>query len=130
MITVKDLTIDKVDLNEGIVKIVFGASKLGDGDLVGQTDFEFMSSLNSVEFVEEELERGRRNILFDMKNIRRVDSTGLWTVFECHKKSQKRNVKFGIINVNEFVMKRFKSTTMDKQVNIFETEKEAIEFLR
>ncbi len=127
----KELIIDKVDCPDGIVKIVMGSIKDKSAGLItGDIDLNFATNGDCFDFVESVINKGNHKIIFDMANIIFIDSCGTWAIFECYKKANAKNGNMAIINVRERPYTRFKSVRMDEKLSIFETEEEAIEYLR
>ncbi len=127
----KELMFDKMELPDGIVKVVMGSIKdKSTGLIKGGIELDFATNGRLVDFVEKIINDGNHKIVFDMANIDRVDSSGMWAAFECHKKVIKFNGTMAIINIRKQVYTTFESVCMTNQVNIFETEEEAVSFLK
>jgi len=124
------LMVDKIDLPDGIVKVVLGSGKNEEGRVAGDFVLDFANDGICVDAIETILNEGKSKLIFDMVNVTHVDSSGMWAVFESHKKTKAKKGKMGIINVKEKVYNTFKSLHMTNNVNIFDNEEAAIVFLR
>jgi len=121
----------KVAVNASIIRVNLGASLSADKQSVTGTvelDIEsqnyFMDMLNSI------FEEGKNNILVDLTNITYIDSSGLWALFEGHKKAQQRNGNLILLNPTKDVKRVLDITKMSSKLKIFSDEKEALEALK
>lgn len=65
------------------------------------------------------------NVILDLKNVIYIDSSGLWSLFEAHKKSMQTNLKFILINITKDVRRVFDITKMSSKFAIFNSLEEA-----
>ena len=70
-----------------------------------------------------------KNIIFDFKNIRFMDSSGIGVIIGRYKKISNDGGKVSVINVNPRVKKIFDLSGMNKIVSIYDTHEEAISSL-
>lgn len=70
-----------------------------------------------------------KNIVFDFRNIRFMDSSGIGVIIGRYKKICKDGGKVFIVNVNERVKKIFTLSGMNKIVNICDNYEHAISSL-
>ena len=70
-----------------------------------------------------------KNIVFDFKNIRFMDSSGIGVIIGRYKKISNDGGKVSVINVNDRVKKIFDLSGMNKIVNIYDTHEEVISSL-
>ncbi|MGL5313714.1 MAG: anti-sigma F factor antagonist [Peptostreptococcaceae bacterium] len=70
-----------------------------------------------------------KNIIFDFKNIRFMDSSGIGVIIGRYKKISNDGGKVSVVNVNARVKKIFDLSGMDKIISIYETSEEAISSL-
>ena len=70
-----------------------------------------------------------KNIIFDFKNIRFMDSSGIGVIIGRYKKISNDGGKVSVINVNARVKKIFDLSGMNKIVSIYDTNEEAISSL-
>ena len=61
-----------------------------------------------------------KNIVFDFKNIRFMDSSGIGIIIGRYKKISNDGGKVCVINVNERVQKIFKLSGMNKIIDIYD----------
>ena len=70
-----------------------------------------------------------KNIIFDFKNIRFMDSSGIGVIIGRYKKIANDGGKVSVINVNARVKKIFDLSGMNKIINIYDTHEQAISSL-
>ena len=116
----------KKKLNEDSLLITFG-KELGDNKEISGTleldienQSEFMENINSI------LDDGINNIILNLCNITYIDSSGLWALFECHKKTSLKNGKIIILSPKKDVSRVLDITKMSSKINVLQDEKKAI----
>ena len=65
-------------------------------------------------------------ILFDLKKLEFIDSSGIGFLVICFNIVRKRNAKLGFCDLNEFILDIFTSTHLDSVLSIYTDENEAI----
>ena len=65
-----------------------------------------------------------KNIIFDFKNIRFMDSSGIGVIIGRYKKISSEGGRVSVVNVNERVKKIFNLSGMNKIINIYDTYEE------
>ena len=65
-----------------------------------------------------------KNIIFDFKNIRFMDSSGIGVIIGRYKKVSSEGGKVSVVNVNDRVKKIFNLSGMNKIINIYDTYEE------
>ena len=65
-----------------------------------------------------------KNIVFDFKNIRFKDSSGIGVIIGRYKKISREGGKVSVVNVNDRVKKIFNLSGMNKIINIYDTYEE------
>jgi anti-anti-sigma factor len=65
------------------------------------------------------------NVILDLKNVIYIDSSGLWSLFEGHKKGLQTNLKFILINITKDVKRVFDITKMSSKFAIYNSFEEA-----
>ena len=65
-----------------------------------------------------------KNIVFDFKNIRFMDSSGIGVIIGRYKKISSEGGKVSVVNVNDRVKKIFNLSGMNKIINIYDTYEE------
>jgi len=67
------------------------------------------------------------HIILDMQYVDYIDSSGLWAVFELHKKITEKKGVFVLININENIKRLF--TRISYYIHISESEQHAISII-
>ena len=61
-----------------------------------------------------------------MENVSYIDSSGLWALFEGHKKAAQRGGKLVLLNPTKDVRRVLDITKMSSKIQIFTTQTEAL----
>jgi len=78
---------------------------------------------------EESIEKGYKKVILDFSKTRYIDSTGLGIIVAIHKQTLMNAGALALINFDSNIRNLLKMTSLDRIFNIFDSEKEAIEFL-
>jgi anti-anti-sigma factor len=115
-------------LESDILKIEFSPSD-GDTDLSDGIEFDIENQGKFVELIETVLDQKSPHILLDMTNITYIDSSGLWALFEGHRKTQRIGRSFFLCNVTKDVKRVLVITQLASKFVIVDSEAEAIKSL-
>ena len=122
------MEIFKSQVAEDVVKLSMGAELSEDDRSVSGTiemDIEnqskFMDRVNSLL-----LDENISNILVDLSQIAYIDSSGLWALFEGHKKASQKNGKLILLSPNSDVRRVLDITKMSKKIEIYDSEQDAL----
>ncbi|HOA17241.1 MAG TPA: STAS domain-containing protein [Fervidobacterium sp.] len=93
-------------------------------------EFDLNNSYGIKEYIyTEAFDKGYIHVLLDFSGTEYIDSTGLGTIVALHKQSLMKAGSIAFVNFDENIKKLLKMTALDRVLNIFESEKDAIEFL-
>lgn len=95
----------------------------------GGFELDFFSQPEFLEIINERVENWGAKLLFDMGNISYMDSSGLWTLVELHKKTSQAGGVFVLLNPMDDIKSLLDMTDLVSKLVIFEDEKKAIEYL-
>ncbi|MGL4913544.1 MAG: anti-sigma F factor antagonist [Romboutsia sp.] len=70
-----------------------------------------------------------KNIIFDFKNIKFMDSSGIGVIIGRYKKVSSEGGKVSVVNVNARVKKIFDLSGMNKIIGIYDTYEEIVSSL-
>ena len=115
-------------LESDILKIEFSPSD-GDTDFSDGIEFDIENQGKFVELIETVLDQKSPHILLDMTNITYIDSSGLWALFEGHRKTQRIGRSFFLCNVTKDVKRVLVITQLASKFVIVDSEAEAIKSL-
>lgn len=116
-------------LTSDILKIEFFHSE-GDADSVSDgIEFDIENQGKFVELIETILDQKSPHILLDMTNITYIDSSGLWALFEGHRKTQRIGRSFFLCNVTKDVKRVLVITQLASKFIIVDNEADAIKSL-
>lgn len=114
---------------EGIVKIEIGLERNENNTLSGSVELDIESQANFVEVINTIFEDGQANIIVDMSNISYIDSSGLWALFEGHKKATQKEGIMILLNPTKDVKRVLDITKMSSKLKIMSSEEDAIKVI-
>lgn len=122
----------KTPLENGtIIKINIGTKYDKQTDTVsGNIELDIENQAHFVELVTSIFEEGSSKIIINMTNISYIDSSGLWALFEGHKKATQRNGKMVLLNPTKDVKRVLDITKMSSKIEVFKSESAAINRLK
>jgi len=112
--------------NDGVVKIEIGLEKNDTNALTGTVELDIENQANFVEMINTIFEDGQTNIIVDMSNISYIDSSGLWALFESHKKATQKEGTMVLLKPTKDVKRVLDITKMSSKMKIVDTEDEAL----
>ena len=121
----------KESLNDGeIIKIHIGKeiSKSGEG-VSGSIELDIENQAYFIEIIASRFDEVVTKIIIDMKNIAYIDSSGLWALFEGHKKAIQQEAILILLSPAKDVKRVLEITKMSSKMKVYESEKEAIQAL-
>jgi anti-sigma B factor antagonist len=121
----------KETIEEGkIIKVDIGTEyNKESSEMLGSVELDIENQSQFVEIINSIFEEGSSRILVNMANITYIDSSGLWALFEGHKKAAQKNTKMVLLSPTKDVRRVLDITKMSSKMEIFDTEKEAIKKL-
>ena len=121
------MEIVKKELTPTVVKLSFGAQLDDAGAGVkGSVELDIENQGLFIETIHNILQDGKQNIVLDMSGITYIDSSGLWALFEGHKKVTQKSLKMVIFGVTKDVRRVLDITKMSSKLTLVESEKEAL----
>ncbi len=85
-----------------------------DGDILGLNQFHTLN-----DFIDKEIKEGIKIFIFDLTNLKSINSSGLGILISSLKNVKKSGGSLKIINASEKILNIFKLTKLD---NVFEFE--------
>ena len=124
------MEIVKVPVKKGVIKFEIGS----DFDEVtntvsGKVELDIESQSKFVEVVNNCFDEGVIHIVVDMQNVNYIDSSGLWALFEGHKKAAQKNGKLVLVAPTKDVRRVLDITKMSSKIEIYEASAEAVAHL-
>ena len=113
------------EVRNNICIISLGARKEGNA-VSGEIELDVDNNYMLTETVEEELNKGQKNFVLEMKFINYVDSSGLGAIFDSYKQVTEKGGGFRILNPNADVRRVLDITKISKKINIYNKEEEAL----
>lgn len=116
--TIKDTEVIKIDIANEIDEKT--------KELNGNIELDIENQLYFIELIDAILEQESSNLIINMSHITYIDSSGLWALFEIHKKAQLNNGKIILLNPTKDVKRVLDITKMSSKLIIEEKEQSAI----
>ena len=121
----------KTPIDVNILKIQIGVEKdEAAHQVTGAVELDIENQSYFVDTVNAIFEEGARKVLVDMSNVTYIDSSGLWALFEGHKKATQKNSTMALMNVTKDVKRVLDITKMSSKLSIFENEESAVNSLK
>jgi anti-sigma B factor antagonist len=125
------MEISKTPVSDNIIKINLGTELSSDKKTVtGAVELDIENQSYFIEMISSIFDEGNYNILVDLSNVTYVDSSGLWALFEGHKKALQRNANMLLLNPTKDVKRVLDITKMSAKLKIFDDEASAINSLK
>ncbi len=124
------MEIIKTVLNQKIIKIELGTEFNEETKVLsGQVELDIENQSQFINLINIILEEGKSLIIVDMTHVSYIDSSGLWALFEGHKKASQKNGKLVILKPTKDVRRVLDITKMSSKMDIFEDEQAALRSL-
>jgi anti-sigma B factor antagonist len=111
-----------------ILKITLGENLLND-EVHGEVELDIESQATFIDFMQNVFDEEDVHVVLDMSNIVYMDSSGLWALFEGHKRAELNKGKLVVFNPTKDVKRVLDITKMSSKIKIFNSEQEAVEWL-
>ena len=121
------MEIIKKEITNKILKISIG-NEINEesNEILGTVELDIENQAEFVEYINNTLDEGFTNILLSLENISYIDSSGLWALFESHKKTEQRNGKMVLLNPRNDVKRVLDITKISSKIKIEENESSAL----
>lgn len=94
-------------------------------DLIGEIDVYTAPDLR--DNLGETVDSGAPNLVINLESVRYIDSSGLSVLLETHKRTRARDGNMSVICNHTQILKLFSLTGLNKVLQVFGTEAEAVE---
>jgi anti-sigma B factor antagonist len=124
------MEIIKTPIKDKIIKIEIGAEyNEKNNTLTGAVELDIENQSFFIENINSVFDEDNINIIVDMKNISYIDSSGLWALFEGHKKAEQKNGIMVLLSPSKDVKRVLDITKMSSKIQLFNDETKAISAL-
>ena len=124
------MEIIKSSVHPQIIKVEIGAEyNETQKKLVGTVELDIENQAHFVDVINAIFEEGRVYVLVDMQHVSYIDSSGLWALFEGHKKAAQKSGKLVLLQPTKDVKRVLDITKMSSKIQVFLEEAQAIEQL-
>jgi anti-sigma B factor antagonist len=125
------MEIIKGPLPDGVVKLCIGASYNENfNEVSGTVELDIENQAYFVDSVSGLFDEGKVELVVDMGNVTYIDSSGLWALFEGHKKAVQKNGQLVLFHVTKDVKRVLDITKMSTKLAVCETEEDALATFR
>lgn len=123
--------ISKEDLAHNIVKITLGReNNTKKAKAVGAIELDIETQARFVDMINRIFESDTKKLIVDMGNVNYIDSSGLWALFEGHKKSALKEGKMVLLNTPKEIQRVLEITKMSIKIVTYYSEKDAVNALK
>lgn len=122
----------KTKLTNHVTKLDIGMEIADDkATISGTVELDIENQSQFVEVVNGVFEDGKdgTNVVVDLSNITYIDSSGLWALFEGHKKALQHNGKMVLLSPTKDVRRVLDITKMSGKLEIYDSESDALSHL-
>lgn len=114
-------------IKEGIVKLELGAEldKVAQ-KLSGEIELDIDNQNLFIDLIHSVFDEGHKKVIVDMSYISYVDSSGLWALFEGHKKAHQQNGQMVLFQTRPDVKRILDITKISSKMDICDTEEDAL----
>lgn len=124
------MEIIKSSVHPQIIKVEIGAEyNESQKKVVGTVELDIENQAHFVDVINAIFEEGRVYVVVDMQYVSYIDSSGLWALFEGHKKAAQKNGKLVLLHPTKDVKRVLDITKMSSKIQVFSDEKEAVDQL-
>jgi len=121
------MEIIKSSVHPQIIKVEIGAEyNEGQKKIAGTVELDIENQAHFVDVINAIFEEGRVYVVVDMQHVSYIDSSGLWALFEGHKKAAQKSGKLVLLSPTKDVKRVLDITKMSSKIQVFAEEKEAI----
>ena len=121
----------KTPLENDCVKILLGAEVEPETNhLMGNIELDIETQAHFVEFLNSVFDEGFIRVVLDMHLVSYIDSSGLWALFEVHKKAAEKSGMLVLLNATKDVKRVLDITKMSSKIHIYHSEDEALLAIR
>ncbi len=112
----------KVPYETGVIRIDFGMDFDDDRKgVTGAVELDIENQAYFVDMINTLFDENPEplSLLVDLRNVTYIDSSGLWALFEGHKKASQKNGKMVLVNPTKDVKRVLDITKMSSKLQIF-----------
>lgn len=101
-----------------------------DGLVHGDVEFDINNQAVFIDLLNEVIEDNSFYIVVDLTNVSYIDSSGLWALFEGHKKATVQNGHLVLLNPSKDVKRVLDITKVSSKIQIFVDFDEVVSFFK
>ena len=121
------MEIIKTKINDTTIKLSFGEEITDSTQQVkGAVELDIENQGRFVEMIEDLIVQSPMHVVLDMSGIIYIDSSGLWALFEAHKKVMQAGLKLVLFDVTKDVLRVLDITKMSSKILISANETDAL----
>jgi anti-sigma B factor antagonist len=121
------MEIIKSSVHPQIIKVEIGAEyNESQKKVTGTVELDIENQAHFVDVINGIFEEGRVYVVVDMQHVIYIDSSGLWALFEGHKKAAQKSGKLVLLQPTKDVKRVLDITKMSSKIQVFSEEAPAI----
>ncbi len=121
----------KSEIAPSLLKVQVGAEyNQSDNSVSGQVELDIENQAHFVEFMNSIFEDAGVKVILDMQQVTYIDSSGLWALFEGHKKAAQKSGKLVLLAPTKDVKRVLDITKMSSKIQVFGSEVDALTALK
>ena len=122
------MEVQKLKLKENNILVAIFGNEIDkiSNKITGNIELDIENQMQFIEHINTIIDDGHHNIIISMNNISYIDSSGLWAIFESHKKIEQRNGKIVLLKPKKDVKRVLDITKISTKITICETKEDAI----
>ncbi len=121
------MEIIKSSVHPQIIKVEIGAEyNESQKKVTGTVELDIENQAHFVDVINGIFEEGRVYVVVDMQHVSYIDSSGLWALFEGHKKAAQKSGKLVLLQPTKDVKRVLDITKMSSKIQVFSEEAPAI----
>lgn len=115
-------------VKDDITKVEIGSHfNTKKNEISGGIELDIENQSQFIGIINKLLDEGVKKIILDMSNINYIDSSGLWALFEGHKKTAQKEGKLVLFSPSKDVSRVLEITKMSAKMFVKDSEEKAID---
>lgn len=124
------MEIIKNKVNDTLVILTVGAEVDDQNAVIGNIELDIENQAYFVDIVNSIFEEGSHDVILNMGLVSYIDSSGLWALFEGHKKAAQKNGRILLANPTRDVKRVLDITKMSTKILTFNEVEEAQTYIQ
>lgn len=121
------MEIIKKEINDSLIQIEIG-EKYNENtqDISGAVELDIENQSYFVDIINSIFTEGKSRVIVNLAHVSYIDSSGLWALFEGHKKATLQDGEMVLLKPNKDVTRVLDITKLSSKMKVFSDENDAI----